>query len=83
MSELAAPYVPLRIQSAYSMLEGAMYPERIADLCVAGGMPAAALTDRDVMFGAMHFSQVLAKAGVQPIIGAALSVERPLPEGAP
>ncbi|MBV7256564.1 DNA polymerase III subunit alpha [Pacificimonas sp. WHA3] len=73
----ATPYVPLRIQSAYSMLEGAMYPATIAEICVAGGMPAAALTDRDVLFGAMDFSQGLRAKGVQPIIGTMLSVERP------
>ncbi|MGB3722674.1 MAG: DNA polymerase III subunit alpha, partial [Pacificimonas sp.] len=77
MSSNPAPYVPLRIQSAYSMLEGAMYPKQIAELCAAKGMPAAALTDRGVLFGAMDFSQSLAAKGVQPIIGAMLSVERP------
>ncbi len=75
MSEI--PYVPLRIQSAYSMLEGAMYPKQIAEICTAKGIPAAALTDRDVLFGAMDFSQALSARGVQPIIGAMLSVERP------
>jgi|TARA_R100000501_G_scaffold17911_1_gene34603 DNA polymerase-3 subunit alpha len=59
------------------MLEGAMYPKAIAEICAAHGMPAAALTDRDVLFGAMDFSQALSAAGVQPILGALISVERP------
>ncbi|MGB7405865.1 MAG: DNA polymerase III subunit alpha [Pacificimonas sp.] len=71
------PYVPLRVQSAYSMLEGAMFPETIAALCEKAKMPAAALTDRDVLFGAMEFSQKMSGKGIQPIIGSLLTSERP------
>ena len=77
-----APFVHLRIHSAYSLLDGSMQPSQIAAHCRLHRMPAAALTDRNNMFGAMEFSSVLTAAGVQPVIGLALSVARPAVEGA-
>ncbi|EMD84575.1 DNA polymerase III subunit alpha [Pacificimonas flava] len=71
------PYVPLRIQSSYSMLEGAVHPAQIAAICEKQGVPAAALVDRSVLFAAMEYSAVLSAKGVQPIIGAMVAVERP------
>lgn len=72
-----APFVPLRILSAYSMLEGAIDPKGIAKRARELGFPAAAITDRNGLYGAMEFSQACASAGVQPIIGALLAVSRP------
>lgn len=72
-------FIHLRLQSAYSLLEGAMHPTDIATACIKHAMPAAAVTDRNNMFGAMEISDALTSAGVQPIMGALLSVLRPLP----
>ncbi|MBZ6378608.1 DNA polymerase III subunit alpha [Pacificimonas flava] len=72
-----APYIPLRCFSSYSMLEGAIHPGDLAARCRELGFPAAALTDRSNMFSAMEVSTALAGAGVQPIMGAMLAVERP------
>ncbi len=71
-----APFVHLRVHSAYSMSEGAIKIPKLVDLCVAGQMPAVALTDTRNLFGALEFSSVCAKAGVQPIVGCQLSVRR-------
>ncbi|HMI20300.1 MAG TPA: DNA polymerase III subunit alpha, partial [Sphingomonas sp.] len=70
-------FVPLRIFSAYTMLEGAIDPKEIATRARALGFPAAAITDRNGLYGAMAFSEAAKKAGVQPIIGALLGVARP------
>ena len=79
-----APFVPLRIFSAYTMLEGAIDPKDIAKRARELGFPAAAICDRNGMYGVMPFSDACAKAGIQPIIGAFLCVARPdLPQGAP
>jgi DNA polymerase-3 subunit alpha len=72
-----APFVPLRILSAYSMLEGAIDPKGIAKRARELGFPAAAITDRNGLYCAMEFSQACASAGVQPVIGALLAVSRP------
>ena len=67
-------FVHLRVRSAYSLLEGAIKAADIAGLCIKAGMPAAALTDRANLFGALEFSQYMKEKGVQPIIGCALPV---------
>nr|WP_310523693.1 DNA polymerase III subunit alpha [Polymorphobacter sp.] len=70
-------FVHLRLQSAYSMLEGAIQPEDLAKACRKAGFPAAGLADRGNMFAAMDFSYAAKDLGVQPIIGAMVAVERP------
>ncbi len=72
-----APYVPLRNFSAYTMLEGAIDPKAIAATAKARGYPAAAICDRNGLYGAMPFAEGCTKAGVQPIIGTLLCVARP------
>ena len=72
-----ADFVHLRLQSAYSMLEGAIQPEDLAKACRKAGFPAAGLADRGNMFAAMDFSAAAKDMGVQPIIGAMVAVERP------
>ena len=76
------PYVPLRVLSSFTMLEGAMEPKTIAERAAALGFPAIALTDRNGLYGAMPFSDACAAKGVQPIIGAMLGVARPPDMGA-
>jgi DNA polymerase III subunit alpha len=67
-------FVHLRVRSAYSLLEGAIKTEAIGKLAAKAGMPAAALTDRANLFGALEFSVEAKESGVQPIIGCALPV---------
>ena len=77
-------FVPLRIFSAYTMLEGAIDPKAVASRARALGFPAAAVTDRNGLYAAMAFSDAARKAGVQPIIGTMLAIARPGgPEGKP
>ncbi|MBP8230901.1 MAG: DNA polymerase III subunit alpha [Rhizorhabdus sp.] len=71
------PFVPLRIFSAYTMLEGAIDPKAIAKHARKRGFPAAALTDRNGLYAAMAFSDGAKKEGIQPIIGTMLAVRRP------
>jgi DNA polymerase III subunit alpha len=78
-----APFVPLRIFSSYTMLEGAIDPKEIADRTREMGFPAAAICDRNGLYGAMPFSDACKKKGVQPIIGTFLCIKRPdVPQGA-
>jgi DNA polymerase-3 subunit alpha len=78
-----APFVPLRIFSSYTMLEGALDPKDIVKHAKRLGFPAAALTDRNGLYAAMAFSEAAMKAGVQPIIGTMLGVARPRHGDAP
>ena len=54
-----------------------MEPKTIAERAAKLGFPAAALTDRNGLYGAMAFSEACFGKGVQPIIGAMLGVARP------
>jgi DNA polymerase-3 subunit alpha len=73
---MAGPgFVHLHAHSSYSLLEGALTIARLAELAKADRQPALALTDTDNMFGALEFSEKLAGAGIQPIIGCALAVD--------
>ena len=81
---LHAAYVPLRVLSSYTMLEGAIEPKAIATKARELGFPAVALTDRNGLYAAMPFSDACVAAGIQPIIGTLLAVTRPqLADGAP
>src|SRR3954465_13178922 len=68
-------FVHLHVHSSYSLLEGALTIARLAELAKADRQPALALTDTDNMFGALEFSDKLAGAGIQPIVGCALGVD--------
>lgn len=75
-------FVPLRIFSAYTMLEGAIEPKAIAGRARELGFPAAALCDRNGLYAAMSYGDAAKKAGVQPIVGTLLCVARPdMPDG--
>lgn len=62
-------YVPLHLHSEYSLLDGAI---KLKDLCAfakENDMPAVAVTDHGVMYGAIDFYRTAKEAGVKPLIG--------------
>jgi DNA polymerase-3 subunit alpha len=67
-------FVHLRCRSAYSLLEGAMNIGALRDAALKHEMPALGLCDRDNLFGALEFSEVMSGAGIQPIIGMTLHI---------
>ena len=75
-----ADFVHLRVHSQYSLAEGALKLDEAFALARRHRMPALGIADTGNMFGALEFSLAAADAGVQPILGCALAIERP--EGA-
>src|SRR5690606_20295512 len=71
-----APFVPLRVLSSYSMLEGAIDPKAVAKLARERGFPAIAICDRNGLYGTPAFAAACKAEGVQPIVGALLGVAR-------
>ena len=69
-----APFVPLRILSAYSMLEGAIRVKELVSRTKELGMKAVAITDHGNMHGAIDFYKKAKDAGVQAILGCELPV---------
>ncbi len=77
-----AQFVPLRIFSSYTMLDGAIDPKAIAKTAAERGFPAAAITDRNGLYGSVAYAKACKDMGVQPIIGTMLAVARPDRDGA-
>ncbi len=69
-----SPFVPLRVLSSYSMLEGAIDPKAIAKLAKEQGFPAIAICDRNGLYGSSMFASACVGEGVQPIVGSLLGV---------
>jgi DNA polymerase-3 subunit alpha len=71
-----ADFVHLRVHTAYSLSTGAIRIKQLAALCKAERMPAVAITDTGNLFGALEFAATCSAAGVQPIIGCEIALER-------
>ena len=75
-------FVHTHVHTAYSLREGAITVEALVKRAAADEAPAVAITDTNNLFGALEFSEKAAKAGIQPIVGAQLTVDfGDLPEG--
>ncbi len=77
-----ADFVHLRVHTAYSLSEGAIRVKDLAERCRKETMPAVAMTDTGNLFGALEFSNIMAKAGIQPIIGCEIALGVEEAEGA-
>ncbi|TLS51049.1 DNA polymerase III subunit alpha [Paenibacillus antri] len=65
----ANSFVHLHVHSEYSLLDGAARISDLAKRAADFGMPALALTDHGVMYGAVPFYKACREAGVKPILG--------------
>ncbi len=75
-------FVPLRVFSSFTMLEGAIEPKAIPKRAKELGFPAIAVADRNGLYASMSFGDAALKSGIQPIIGTLLAVKRPnMPDG--
>ncbi|MCC4372655.1 DNA polymerase III subunit alpha [Limosilactobacillus reuteri] len=67
-------FTPLDVKSSYSLLKS---PTRISDLVTTAkerGYKALALTDENVLYGAVEFYNAAKKVGIKPILGLRLVV---------
>ena len=62
-------FAHLHVHSHYSLLDGLTKIDEMIEFALKDGMPALALTDHGVMYGAIEFYQKCKKAGLKPIIG--------------
>ncbi len=69
-----AGFVHLHVHTSYSLREGAMATGKLIAFASADAQPALAITDTNNLFGALEFSEKVAKAGLQPIIGIQLDI---------
>lgn len=62
-------YVPLHLHTEYSLLDGATRIKELVKHAKDNNMPAAAITDHGVMYGAIEFYRTAKENGVKPLIG--------------
>ena len=62
-------FIHLHNHTHYSLLDGAATVEALIKAALEQNMPAVAMTDHGVMFGALEFYKKATKYGVKPIIG--------------
>jgi len=67
-------YVELHAASAFSFLDAASSPERLAEEAARLGYPALALIDADGVYGAPRFYKAATERGIRPLVGAALTL---------
>ncbi|MDD5707914.1 MAG: DNA polymerase III subunit alpha [Kiritimatiellae bacterium] len=66
---MPSPYVHLHLHTKYSMLDGACHLAPVCKRAAELGMPAVAMTDHGVMYGAIDFMKVAEEHGIKPVIG--------------
>ena len=69
MTDKRVPFAHLHVHSEYSLLDGAIRLKDLVSYASEIGLPALAITDHGVMYGAAEFYQYATKAGIKPIIG--------------
>ena len=62
-------FIHLRTHTNYSLSEGMLTADYIANFCKDEKQPACAITDTSNLFGVFEFSVKLFANGIQPIIG--------------
>ncbi|RNC29648.1 MAG: DNA polymerase III subunit alpha [Candidatus Dichloromethanomonas elyunquensis] len=67
-------FTHLHVHTEYSLLDGAARISELARQAAELDMPALAITDHGVMFGAIDFYKACHKQGIRPIIGCEIYV---------
>src|SRR5262249_42545086 len=62
-------FVHLHVHTQYSLLQGAIFVDRLIAQVKKFGMKAVAVTDHVNLFGAVEFYEKAKKEGIQPILG--------------
>lgn len=68
-------FTHLKIHTQYSICEGALRTSDLAKYCKANQIKAVGLCDSNNLCGALEFSESIAKAKTQPIIGTQINIQ--------
>jgi len=66
---MSKPFVHLHLHTKYSLLDGACHIVPLVKRAKELGMPAVAMTDHGVMYGAIDFYKACMAEGIKPLIG--------------
>ena len=67
-------FVHLRVHTEYSLVDGIVRVDELADAAAAAGMPAVAITDQCNLFALVKFVRAAERRGLKPIVGADLLI---------
>ena len=73
LGKTAEPYVPLHLQSHFSLLHGTVTLDALCGRLAELGYRAAALADRDNLYAAAFFQAAARAAKIKPITGAEIT----------
>ena len=68
-------FTNFKIHTQYSICEGAIKINDLAEYCKQNKVPAIGLSDSYNLCGALEFSEEISKAGTQPIIGTQINIK--------
>ena len=71
---LASSFLPLELHSHFTLLGATSSVEQLVERATVDGLSHLALTDSNVLYGAISFDQACREAGIQPILGMVVSV---------
>lgn len=69
-------FVHLHLHTEFSLLDGAVRIDSLMDKAVEFNMPAVAMTDHGVMYGAVDFYKEAKSRGIKPILGCEIYTAR-------
>jgi DNA polymerase-3 subunit alpha len=67
-------FTPLQVNSSFSLLKSPIRIQELVTTAKSRGYSALALTDKNVLYGAVDFYNVAKKAGIKPLIGLQLTI---------
>ena len=73
MSDVKSIFTNFKVHTQYSICEGAIKIEDLADYCKKNKIRSLGLSDSFNLCGALEFSEALSKVGTQPIIGSQIN----------
>lgn len=68
-------FVQLQVMSSYTLLQSTITIDSLIEAAKNRGYDAIALTDRNVLYGAVEFYEKAKSAGIKPIIGLTLDIK--------
>ena len=75
MPENVKNFNNIKIHTQYSICEGAIKIDELADYCKVNKIKSLGLADSYNLCGALEFSEKLSKVGTQPIIGTQINLK--------
>jgi len=80
---LKRPFIHLHLHSEYSLVDSILRINNIIDATAEQHMPAVAVTDLSNVFSVVKFYKAAMAAGIKPVLGSDVWIERPEQPGKP